>query len=123
MTPEQFKPLRDGVLVCLLPERPHPLGLILHRENPQFQDVVSNQTDGEHGDYRHVSAEGIVISVGPGRWRKRKNGSSEFFVPTTLKPGQHITFTAGWDDLDGAIPGHVLIQEADVWWLNEDASA
>jgi co-chaperonin GroES (HSP10) len=118
MKPEQFKPLRDGVLVCLLPSRPHPLGLIIQREHPAFHDVVSKQTDGTHGDYRHVSAEGIVVSVGPGKLNK----TGKSFIPTTLKPGDNITFTAGWDDLEGAIPGHVLIQEADVWWLNAKAS-
>jgi len=122
MNPEQFQPLRDGVLVRLLSDRPHPLGLIVLRENPQFVDVVSNQTDGAHGDYRHVSAEGIVIAVGPGRWHDKQSGSSHF-IPTTLKPGERITFTAGWDDLEGAIAGHVLVREADVWWRNENASA
>lgn len=122
MNPEQFRPLRDGVLVRLLPEAPHPLGLVIKRENPHQSDVVSNQTDGNHGDYRHVSAEGIIVSVGPGRWRQKKNGFA-YFVPTTLKPGEHITFTAGWDDLEGAISGHVLVQEADVWWTNEIATA
>jgi co-chaperonin GroES (HSP10) len=122
MDPKQFKPLRDGVLVRLLPERPHPLGLTIQRENPQMVDVVSNQTDGNHGDYRRTSVKGIVIAVGPGKWCKRK-GCGEHFVPTVLKPGQHITFTAGWDDSDGAFPGHALIQEADVWFVNRNASA
>ena len=118
MNPEQFKPLRDRVLVRLLPPRPHPLGIIVQRQNPHLVDVVANQTDGSHGDYRHTSAEGIVVAVGPGKWV-----DDEYFQRSTLKPGAHIVFTAGWDDLQGAIPGHVLIQEADVWWLNENASA
>jgi len=117
MNPEQFRPLRDGVLVRLLPARPHPLGIIVQRQNPHLVDVVANQTDGNHGDYRHVSAEGVIVSVGPGVWGKKT------FKPTTLKPGQEITFTAGWDDLEGQIPGHVLVREADVWWINEKQNA
>lgn len=106
---EHLRPLHDRVLVRLF-DTHAPEGLIIVRDNPDCVDALNNRTDGEHGDYRRVGVHGIVVSVGPGIYDRKFR-----FRPTTLTPGEVITFTAGWDDADGAIPGHVLIREADVW--------
>jgi co-chaperonin GroES (HSP10) len=110
MPPEQlpFEPTLDRVLVRRIAE-PRKDGLVLIRENPDCVDVVSNQTDGAHGDYRRVPVLGVVVAVGPGRFDKKFK-----FHPTTVKPGEVVIFTE-WNDWAEAPEDLYLIREADIW--------
>ena len=93
------------------------MGLIVIREHPDCVDVVSNQSDGAHGDYRRVGINGEVIKVGPG-----KRDAKGRLKPTIVKPGDKVRYTA-WNDGDDFLPpGYRLIQEADIWgWLDANA--
>ncbi|HUD64704.1 MAG TPA: hypothetical protein VMQ17_09005 [Candidatus Sulfotelmatobacter sp.] len=103
-----FQPALDRVLVRRM-EKSDDNGLVVIRENPHLVDVVSNQTDGNHGDYRRVPVLGIVVAVGPGKYNQKFK-----FKPTTVKPGEVVIFTE-WNDWADAPEGLYLIREADIW--------
>jgi chaperonin GroES len=67
--------------------------------------------------------EGVVISVGPGRYRQekgKKDKKQKKFVPTVLKPGQHVMFT-DYMAKDVTLDGEeiTLIREEDVLGIIE----
>jgi co-chaperonin GroES (HSP10) len=103
--PEQLRPLHDRVLVR---ELPLPGNLQLVREDP---NSIDGRKDGP-GDYRRLPRRGIVVSVGRGAWI-----TPDFFRPTTVRPGQIITFSS-WQDWEDAPQGYWLIREADVWFVH-----
>lgn len=115
--PYKFQPLRDGVIVRDFGQKTHPLGLVLIRENPEMVDVVSNQTDGSHGDYRRIPIDGEVIAVGPGKYDAKGRRK-----PTVVKPGDKVRYST-WNDAPDVLPeGFRMIQEADIWgWLDAQA--
>jgi co-chaperonin GroES (HSP10) len=104
-----IQPIHDRVLIRELPPAQRKDGLIIIREHPDKKDFLSNDTTGEHQDVQRVGAMGVVVAVGPGVWDEKFK-----FHPTTLRPGEVVVFTA-WDDLEGAIPGHVMVREGDIW--------
>jgi co-chaperonin GroES (HSP10) len=109
--PSKLQPMRDLVLVRDLPPKPHHLGLVIIRENPELGDVISGTTDGSHGDYRHVACDGEVIAVGPGKY----NEKTQRRIPVTVQPGDIVRYTA-WNDLPDLLPpGFRLIQQGDIW--------
>lgn len=104
-----FQPTLDRVLVRRM-NKPREDGLVVVKENPNCVDVVSNQTDGNHGDYRRVPLLGVVVAVGPGRWDHKKFK----FRPTMVKPGEVVIFTE-WNDWENAPEDLFLIREGDIW--------
>lgn len=72
---------------------------------------------------REKNAEGIIEAVGPGRYKKEP-GKKGRFVPTVLKPGQHICFT-DYMAKDIEVDGQevTLIREEDVLGLMETSGA
>jgi co-chaperonin GroES (HSP10) len=115
--PYKFQPLDNRVLVRDSPVRSHPQGLVVVRENPDQVDVVSNQTDGDHGDYRRIAIDGEVIACGPGKLDKKLRR-----IPLSVKPGERVRYTS-WQDGEGLFPpGFRLIREADIWGYADGAA-
>jgi chaperonin GroES len=70
-----FRPLHDWVLIKRnKPEEKTSGGIII-------PDAVRNK-----------STEGIVEAIGPGKFEQEKGKQEKKFVPTVLKPGQHVMF-------------------------------
>lgn len=111
-----FQPTLDRVLIRRLPAR--RLGICDAKaggdrgllQNPNCVDVVANQADGSHGDYRRVGILGVIVAVGPGKFDEEKWK----FYPTTVKPGEVVMFTE-WNDWADAPEGLYLVREGDIW--------
>lgn len=108
--PIPFQPTLDRVLVRRLKQKTRKHDLVVVRENPDCVDVVSNQADGSHGDYRRVGIVGVIVAVGPGKFDEE----NWKFYPTTVKPGEVVMFTE-WNDWADAPEDLYLIREADIW--------
>jgi len=102
-----LQPLHDRILVRRLPDEPHPLGIVLVKDDPNTVDVVHDLTD-KHSDYRRIPIRGEILAVGPGKYDDKFKWHS-----TTVKPGQCILFT-NWNDWEDAPAGLYMIREADV---------
>jgi co-chaperonin GroES (HSP10) len=109
LEPIPFQPGEDRVLVRRIAEQIDAKSILCIREHPECVDVVSNQVDGNHGDYRRTGLLGVIVAVGPGKMSPRFK-----FRPTTVKPGEVIVFS-NWNDWEDAPEGLYLIREADIW--------
>lgn len=107
--PEQLQPILDRVLIR---ELPLPGKLIVIRED---ENSIDGRADGP-GDYRRRPRKGIVIKAGPGKWIHPPKHSS-FFRPTTIRPGQIVTFSS-WQDWEDAPAGYFMVLEGDVWFVH-----
>ena len=104
-----IQPTEDRVLVRRLMEQIDAKSILCIREHPECVDVVSHQTDGNHGDYRRTGLLGVIVAVGPGKYSPRGK-----FKPTTVKAGEVIIFS-NWNDWADAPEDLFLIREADIW--------
>lgn len=109
--PRKIRPLGDHILVELDPEP------------PVSKTIVAPQNAAKDIGTR----TGTVLAVGPGKWKEKPGLSWEltkqYFVPTTLKPGQRVVIGhySDWESWNCSADGHesrdaniVLCQENDV---------
>lgn len=109
---EKFKPLNDCVLVKLDPRQVYSEILAI----PQVREL------------NHPVSKGTVVSVGPGRWKKRKADRPErVFIPVEARPGMKIVFfSAAMHEKQGEnfchdMPDdHALIRDGDILFAFED---
>jgi co-chaperonin GroES (HSP10) len=102
-----FRPLHDWVLIKRSsPEEKTSSGIII-------PDAA-----------RSKSTEGIVVAVGPGKFELEKGKKEKKFVPTVLKPGQHIIFI-DYMAKEIALNGEeiTLIQEDNILGVFESSGA
>ncbi len=107
----KFKPLQDWVLIKSLEPEEKTAGGIFIPESAKDKPT-----------------EGIVLAVGPGRFKTEEGKEKEKkkekkFVPTVLSPGQRIAYgkySATEVELEGATV--VLVREEDVLGFFEDTS-
>ena len=102
----KLKPLQDwAVIQRLEPEEMTAAGIII-------PDAA-----------RDKPTEGIVIAIGPGKYKKEKDDEKKKkFIPTVLRPGDRIIYgkyAAREIELDGELLG--LVREEDVLGIVEEA--
>lgn len=103
---EKFRPINDVVLVKVN-------AVQRYSEIIDIPDSVAKN---------HPVSTGVVVSVGPGRWKAKKAGEKpQVFVPTASKPGSRVVFfSAAMHNKKGAslhydMPDdHALIRDGDV---------
>lgn len=112
--PRKIRPLSDHILVEL-EEATDPSTLVI-------PDIARNRDIG--------TRTGMVLAVGPGKWKEDRSGWGEpipshvllplVFKPTTLKPGDRVKIGhySDWEswfsDFEGRGKNIALCQEADV---------
>ena len=98
-----LKPLQDWVLISRAESEERTTGGLIIPETAKDKP-----------------AEGIVLAVGPGRYKKEKGKEEKKFVPTVLKPGQKVMFI-GYMAKDIALGDKeiTLIREDDILGIVE----
>ncbi len=101
-----LKPLQDWVLIS----RAEP-------EEKTAGGIIIPETT------KDKPAEGVVLAVGPGRFKKEKGKKEKKFVPTVLKPGQKVMFIEYMaKDIDLGDKEITLIREDDILGTVEGSS-
>jgi len=100
-----FRPLHDWVLIKRSESEEKTHGGIIIPDTAKTKPI-----------------EGVVVSAGPGRYRQEKGKKEKKFIPTVLKPGQHVMFV-DYMAKDVRLNGEeiTLIREEDILGTIEDS--